>query len=270
MVATLHLLALLLYVGAAAVLAGSLAAARRESPLLALPLLLGGLGFHGAALAVYTVRHGDLPLVGLGPALSSLAFLSAASLLLAAVLKEARPVGVVVLPFVALLCGAALLLGVAPAEEALNFGGVWFYFHVVPSMLAYAALALAFAAGLLYLLQFRELKGKRFGRMFRFFPPLETLDRVGRGALVTGFAALTLGLMAGAVWVTRFAETEGMTPKVAWGILTWLVFLAALLSRRRGLSGDRRGAVVSVVGFLVVVIAYVILRVAEPAGKLFL
>lgn len=251
-------------------LAGTLATARRESPLLALPLLMGGLGFHGAALAVFTVRQGDLPLAGLGPALSTLAFLSAASLLVAGALKEARPLGVVILPFAAILGGAALLLGITPAREPLDFGGVWFYFHVVPSLLGYAALALAFAAGLLYLLQFRELKGKRFGRMFRFLPPLETLDRVGRSALVAGFVALTLGLMAGTVWVTRFAEAHGLTPKVVWGVLTWLVFAAALLARRPGIMGDRRGAAVTVVGFVVVVVSYVVLRLAEPAGRLFL
>ena len=270
MVGTLHLVALLLYGGAGAVLGASLAAARRDPPLTALFLLLGGLGLHAAGLAVFTVRHGDLPLVGLGPSLSTLAFLTAASLLVAGALKEARPLGVVVLPFVALLCIAALLLGIAPTGEHLRFGGVWFLFHVVPSLLGYAALALAFAAGLLYLLQFRELKGKRFGRMFRFFPSLETLDRVGRSSLVTGFVALTLGLMAGTIWVTRFADTDGLTTKVAWGILTWLVFAGALLARRHGVTGDRRGAAVTVVGFVVVVVAYLVLRLAIPSGRLFL
>ena len=238
MVGTLHLLALLLYGGAGAVLGASLAAARRDPPLLALLMLLGGLGLHGAGLAVFTARYGDLPLVGLGPSLSTLALLTALSLLLAGALKEARSLGVVVLPLVAALCLAALVLGITPADEALRFGGVWFLFHVVPSLLGYAALALAFAAGLLYLLQFRELKGKRFGRMFRFFPSLETLDRVGRRALVTGFVALTLGLLAGTVWVTRFAETHGLTPKIAWGVLTWVIFAAALLARRRGVAGE--------------------------------
>ncbi|HSH46823.1 MAG TPA: cytochrome c biogenesis protein CcsA, partial [Longimicrobiales bacterium] len=245
-----------------------LAKTRRGSPHFALPVLVGGLAAHGGALVVFTARHGDLPLAGLGPALSSLAFLSATAMLVAGVLKEARPLGAVVLPFAAVLVGVALLLGIEPGES-VAFGGVWFYFHVVPSLLGYAALALASAAGLLYLLQFRELKGKRFGRMFRFLPPLETLDRVGRIALVSGLVALTLGLLAGTVWTMTFAAA-GLTPKVAWGVLTWLVFVVALLARRKGMTGDRRAALVSVVGFVVVVVAYLVLRLAEPAGRLFL
>ena len=270
MVGTLHLLALLSYGGAATVLGLSLAAARRDPPLTALLLLLGGLGLHAAGLAVFTTRHGDLPLVGLGPSLSTLAFLTALSLLVAGALKEARPLGVVLLPLVTALCLAALLLGITPTGEHLRFGGVWFLFHVVPSFLGYAALALAFAAGLLYLLQFRELKGKRFGRMFSFFPSLETLDRVGHRALVTGFVALTLGLLAGTVWVTRFADAQAVSVKIAWGVLTWLVFAMALLARRRGVTGDRRGAAVAVIGFVVVTVTYIVLRVAVPSGRLFL
>ena len=269
MVAALHVLALLLYGAAGAVLGASLAAARRDPPLTALFLLLGGLAAHAAGLAVFTARFGDLPLVGLGPSISSLAFLTAVSLVAAGALKEARPLGVVILPFVATLCLAALLLGITPTGEHLAFGGVWFLFHVVPSLIGYAALTLAFAAGLLYLLQFRALKGKRFGRMYRFFPPLETLDRVGRRALVTGFVALTLGLLAGTIWTTRFAGAEGLTTKIAWGLLTWVVFALALLARRRGVVGDRRGAAVAVIGFIVVVVAYIVLRLAVPSGRLF-
>lgn len=231
--------------------------------------MLGGLGLHAAGVAVFTARYGELPLVGLGPSLSTLALLTAVSLLMAGALEEARPLGVVLLPFVALLTGAALLLGIAPGGEQLRFSGVWFLIHVVPSLLGDAALALAAAAGLLYLLQFRELKTKRFGRMFRFFPSLETLDRVGHAALVTGFIALTLGLLAGTAWVARFGA-DGVTSKFAWGVLTWLVFATALLARRRGVIGDRRGAAVAVVGFLVVVVAYVALRLAVPSGRLFL
>jgi ABC-type transport system involved in cytochrome c biogenesis permease subunit len=60
-------------------------------------------------------------------------------------------------------------------------------------------------------------------------------------------------------------------PKVVWGVITWLVFIAALAARAgRGAPGARRGALVSVVGFAVVVAAYVLLRASEHQGAGFL
>ena len=60
-------------------------------------------------------------------------------------------------------------------------------------------------------------------------------------------------------------------PKVVWGVITWLVFVAALVARAgEGAARARRGALVSVVGFAVVVAAYVLLRAAESAGAGFL
>ena len=56
-------------------------------------------------------------------------------------------------------------------------------------------MALAFIAAALYLLQFRELKARRFGQIFQLFPPLERLDQLNRFALVAGFPTLTLGVL---------------------------------------------------------------------------
>src|SRR2546427_6929886 len=47
--------------------------------------------------------------------------------------------------------------------------------HITVSVFGLAILALAFIAAALYLLQFHELKAKRFGPVFRLFPPLERL-----------------------------------------------------------------------------------------------
>ncbi len=59
-------------------------------------------------------------------------------------------------------------------------------------------------------------------------------------------------------------------PKVLWGVMTWLVFVAALSSRLMGSRRDRRGALVAVVGFVFVIVAYVVLRLWMPDGRLFL
>ena len=185
--------------------------------------------------------------------------------------REARPVGIVLLPLVVILLALALVLHIRPAGHLLAFRGAWLVIHVVLAFIGYVGLAVAFAAGLLYLLQFRELKGKRFGRLFRFFPPLATLDRLGRLGLQVGFPALTMSLIAGWAWTVRFEHTFAFTmPQVIWGMITWVIFVAAMLAGRSGPTRARRSALASVVGFAVVVAAYVILRVAITGGRLFL
>jgi ABC-type transport system involved in cytochrome c biogenesis permease subunit len=142
---------------------------------------------------------------------------------------------------------------------------------VVLAFLGYAGLTVAFAAGLMYLIQFRELKSKHFGAIFRFFPPLDTLDRIGRGAVIAGMSFLTLALLVGWAWTERFGRPMSPgNPKVVWGILSWLVFAAALGARMGGGRPARRAALASVVGFAVVLMGYVVLRLGEAAGGAFL
>ncbi len=271
MVATLEVVAAAIYAGAALVYGASLAEGRRVASWAGSVLILLAVFLHAAAVAGYVTTFGELPLVGLAPSLSTFAFLLGLTALGASALEETRPIALVLLPIVVVLQTVAAVLGVEPAGEAMAFRGAWFGLHVLLAFVGYAGLSVAFAAGLLYLLQFRELKVKRFGRMFRFFPSLETLDRLGRWSLVVGFPALTLGLVIGWGWAARFDQEYGPgNPKVLWGVITWLVFVAALTSRLTGSRRDRRGALVSVVGFVFVIVTYVVLRLLMPDGRFFL
>lgn len=271
MVTILVAIALLLYIGASGMLVVSFAGGRAAMPRAGAALIAGAIGFHGAALVVFTALHAELPLVGLAPSLSTLAFFIGLFLLCIAFIRESRPLGIVLVPLTALLLGIALAIGIAPSGEPLAFSGVWFSFHVLLAFIGYAGLAVAFAAGLLYLLQFRELKDKRLGRVFRFFPSLPALDLIGRRALVVGFPALTLALLLGWAWTVRFRNTLAPgDPQVIWGVLTWLTFVVLLGVRYGGSANvERRAALASVAGFGFVVLSYIVLRLFV-AGKVFL
>lgn len=265
----LYIGALSAYVAASLVLMRSLAGGERTAPRLGAALGAAGVCVHVGAAVAFTTTFGELPLVGLGASLSTLALLMALWATPPLFLRDSRPLGVVLLPLAALLLGAGLLLGMEPMPAFQRFRGLWFELHVLLTMTGYACFAGAFAAALLYLLQHRELKDKRFGRVFRFLPPLDTLQRWQRRALEVGLPALSLGLLVGWAWTERFERTVGpLDPKVVWGLLTWVLLGAALLAQI-GSARRRRGALVSVVGFVVVVLLYVVLRVSEP-GRFFL
>jgi HemX protein len=257
----LHLIAFAQYAIAAALLAIAFVRDTRRLTVVARGILGLGLAVHAWALVVFTLRWSELPLVGLGPSLSTLAFLVGLGTLIASTLANATTVGLILLPVVTALVGIAAGVGVTPAGEVGDFQSVWFVLHVLLALAGYAGLTVASAAGLMYLLQFRELKSKHFGAIFRFFPPLDTLDRLGRKGLLLGFPFLTLAMLVGWAWTARFDVTPSPgSLKLTWVILSWFVFLAALLSRLGSGRRSQRGALVSVVGFVVVVVLYVVLR----------
>jgi ABC-type uncharacterized transport system permease subunit len=269
--ASLHLIALALYALSAALLGVSMARSHRSLPAVAATVLGAAILVHLAELFAYAREFHELPLVGLGPSLSVFALLIAVGSLGLATLGRTGPVGLVLVPVAAAVAAVAEIVGLQPSRQVMDFQGPWFVFHVVLAFLGYAGLTVAFAAGLMYLIQFRELKSKRFGAIFRFFPPLETLDRIGRGGLIAGMSFLTLALLVGWAWTERFGRPMSPgNPKVIWGILSWLVFAAALAARAGGQRPARRAAVASVVGFAVVVAGYVVLRIGEAAGGAFL
>lgn len=266
-----HLVALLLYGAAAVLMAVSFARNDRRLPAIASGVLALGLVLHAWALSHFAAEWGELPLVGLGPSLSTLAFLVATGTLIASTLGHARTVGLVLIPVVVLLVGVAVGVGIAPTGEAGAFQSVWLVLHVVFAFAGYAGLTVAFAAGLMYLLQFRELKSKHFGAIFRFFPPLETLDRLGRLGLIVGFPFLTMALLVAWAWTTRFQQVAAPgIDKLAWVIVSWFVFAVALAARLGGGRPSHRGALATVVGFVVVVVVYLVLRVQSTHGGAFL
>jgi len=270
MLLSLHIFALGAYLVAAVALVTALAGRRTAS---GLPMwaVSAGVVAHAGGLLAYWLRWGEPPLAGLGPVLSSIGLLLALASVLVSVAWRIGPIGLVLSPLAALLTGLAIAVGVAPAAAAPAPAGAAFLSHVVLAVLAYVAVAVAFAAGAMYLLQFRELKGKRFGAIFRFFPPLETLDRVGRAATVTAFVCISLALVIGwSLTLTAHGTLAPGNPQVIWGVLTWLVLLLILVARRGGGRREQRAAAASVLGFGVIVLAFVVLRVAVTQGGVFL
>jgi HemX protein len=268
----IHLLAFALYIGAFLLwirflLKGSQGEGPRHASWFAGAAVLA----HAVALAEFRIRHGELPLVGPGAALSSLAFVGGLALVATLPLRNVSRVAIGLLPLITLCLGAAILMGIEPAPRALDFQGAGFVLHVAFAFLGYQGLALAFAAGALYLIQHHELKTKRLGRFFHFIPPLATLDVLGRVGLWVGFSGLTLSLAFGWAWtVQNRGSLEVSDPKVVWGVLSWLVFVGIGAARRVGDRAEYRGAWAAGVGFAVVVLTYLLLRLTTASEGLFL
>lgn len=124
-------------------------------------------------------------------------------------------------------------------------------FHVTAAVLAVALFAIAFGVALMYLLQEREVKGKRFGALFSRLPSLTALDQLNQRLVRAGFIVFTVALLAGTlnaavIWKSYWSWDPQQISSVA----IWLFFGVMVQLRHRGWHG-RRYALLTLLGFLV-------------------
>jgi cytochrome c-type biogenesis protein CcsB len=127
---------------------------------------------------------------------------------------------------------------------------LWLPVHASIAIMAYGFLALAFCGGIMYLLQEREIKKKRFGLFYSRLPSLDALDNLNSHCLAVGFPLLTLGIITGTVWSKQTWGTYWQwDPKETRSLVTWF-FYAALLHQRFTVGWrGRRAAIMAIVGF---------------------
>ncbi len=120
----------------------------------------------------------------------------------------------------------------------------WLELHASVSLIAYGAFALACVAGLMYLVQERQLKRRELNSMFYHFPPLTDLFAAITRLVWLGFFLLTIGLAAG-----FFTGQPLPYVKVAWSFGVWIFYAAILLARHLGTTAPRRIAALCVIAF---------------------
>ena len=268
----LHVLALLLYGGTAAIAAVPFLPSRRQGGTAWPTLVLGvvAASVHLGALVSYAKAFGTLPLLGLAPALASLAFMIALLALAIAGVTRESTITLMTVPLIVVLIGFALKVGFGEVE-APSRAGPWFPLHAAASLLGIAALGVAVVVSGLYIGQFRALKGRKFGAIFQLFPPLEDLDRINFVALISGFPILTVGIgLAVATMDRSSAALAERAPHFGWGVVAWVVLGAVAGARAFGLLRARRAAWVSIIGFLALSMLFLFLRAFAGNGARFL
>jgi ABC-type transport system involved in cytochrome c biogenesis permease subunit len=196
-------------------------------------------------------------------------------------IRSPRPVavGVFVLPLVLALVIVAGRF--APRTEhwdqwrgATRF---WGSVHGVFLLAGAVSTCVAFAAGLMYLVQSDRLKHKRRARFGFSLPSLEQSERLNRGAITLAFPLLTFGLLIGVVLdlaVRPMGASTGVTlrwtdPKVVSAGLMWLVFAVLLHARFQPAMRGRSVMLLTILAFAFLVFTWVgvdVLRLPTAHG----
>ena len=163
--------------------------------------------------------------------------------------------------FVSLLITILMIVAALSSAEVREMSPVlrsfWFPVHASVALMAYAFLAMAFCGGIMYLLQERELKHKRFGLFFSRLPSLEALDSLNHHCLSIGFPMMSLGIFTGMLWARQsFGSYWSWDPKETWSLITWLLYAGILHQRFTVGWRGRRVAILTIIGFLVALITF--------------
>jgi cytochrome c-type biogenesis protein CcsB len=217
---------------------------------------------HLIALGARAVEIGTFPMANFHDGLSMFGLLAAIISIVIAWKSGVPQVGPLASILVAILVVVAVL--VDPAEEvptALRSG--WLPLHIAAAFLGDAAFAVAGIVSLVYLIQERRLKAKKkklqkIGTGLNKLPALEILDNVCARLIQFGFPMMTLGLVTGAIYQnTLFGTWWQWDPRNTISLMVWILY--ALLLHFRLTIGWRgkKAAVLTVIGVVVTLIAFV-------------
>ena len=150
-----------------------------------------------------------------------------------------------------------------PLRPALH--SYWMAIHVPVMFTSYAILGIAFAVGIAYLLQERQMKSKHPGELAYRLPPLDELDGLIYKLIRAAFPILTLGIFLGGVWAyTAWGRFWGWDPKETWALITWFIYVIYLHMRLFVGWRGRKTAYLSLAGFVFVLFTYVGVNYLSP------
>jgi cytochrome c-type biogenesis protein CcsB len=228
-------------------------------------LLMIGAVLHGAGFAARYFAAGYTPITSLFESLSFSAFAIVCVFLAFELRYNLRVLGAFVAPLAFLFSlFAAFLPGeVRTLPPVLNSN--WLPVHVLVLFFGYAVFAVAFGAGIMYLLMERELKSMRMGPVFKRLPSLDVLDDINYRCLQIGFPLLTLGIITGSIWAEyAWGSYWSWDPKEVWSLVTWLFYAALLHGRLTVGWRGRKAAILAIVGFCSILFTFLGVNLLLP------
>ncbi|HEY0099815.1 MAG TPA: cytochrome c biogenesis protein CcsA [Pyrinomonadaceae bacterium] len=255
----LLLTALVAYMNAAVHAVLAFAYKRRSVERVAFVSLALGFAAHTAAFLRDWIQDGHYPLFGLRETLSFLAWTLVVAYALAHFRYQLKALGAFLMPLVAFLVTAAMLVrnssDARAGTIAAGAAGWVFPIHTTFLIFSYAAFFVVFAASAMYLWQERELKLKTFSALFHRLPSLTTVDDIGSTAAGIGFTLLSLGIITGAILSSQQkGSIWNNDPKEVFALITWLLYLTMIHYRIQWRG--RKSAIVGVAGFGLVLFTF--------------
>ncbi|MEI7706057.1 MAG: cytochrome c biogenesis protein CcsA [Deltaproteobacteria bacterium] len=218
-------------------------------------LLAAAFLVHAAAIGLGCKEYGGAEFFGLRGGLVFMTWLAAGALLILQRLYRVPAIGAFVAPLILVVLLPTLFLVKPDFPEVLPEAvrRPMLTIHVVTALLGVALFAIASLVAVMYLLQEREVKGKRFGALFLRLPSLHTLDLLNQRLVRLGFVVYTIALLSGSgmakvVWKSAWQ----WDPQQVSSLVIWMIYGTMVQLRHTGWHG-RRFAMLTIGAFVLVV-----------------
>ena len=221
-------------------------------------ILLAGFALNSIYLALGYYQLGAVPALNFKGALSFFSWTIIGAYIIFQLRFRIMVLGSFVVPFSTFLMIISSTIPISPITVRPIFKGFWLPLHVATALLGDAIFAIAFIAGVMYLIQEHQIKTKRLGAFYSRLPSLNSLDSINYQAINYGFLLLTIGMITGSIVAQGSHGSYWLwDPKEVWSLITWLCY-AALLHQRMAIGWrGRRSALMSIGCFFILIFTFI-------------
>jgi ABC-type uncharacterized transport system permease subunit len=220
-------------------------------------LLAGGAILHTVAMLKRGFSLERCPINNLYEATLFVAWTIVASYLVIGAWSRLRFLGAFVSPLLLALGVFALMPALDVRGPGPTFTGGWSSLHKALILLAYGAFGLGSVAGLMYVIQDRNLKFHKRRAAVSLLPPIQRLEvAVGR-LLLAGLLLLTAGLAVSSIYLKQTRDIYlSSDPLMIYSLVVWALYLGLLLGRWVYAQRGRRFAIGAMGSFAFVLLTF--------------
>jgi HemX protein len=216
------------------------------------PFLISTLVFHLLYLAVRTIMFRHLPATTVFEILTVLAFSVSTAYCIIELRSHRKETGYFILniAFFFQLVSSFFIKDTPVVPEILRSS--YFGAHVSFALIGYAAITIAGAYGLMYLMLYHEMKSSRLGVIYKKLPTLESLERMTMTAIKLVVVMLGIAICFGIIWLSRIYQNEyNADPKLIGTVIIWMMYGVLAIASKFFFIRGRKIMIFSILGLLI-------------------
>lgn len=210
-------------------------------------------------------QMGGLPVLSPAQGANMTVFISSLVFIFFAFRRSTAVLGAFFLPVAGFVLGLIAPSLTETGASSLACSRIWYPLHTLTVISGEALFAVAFVISVVYLIHDSSIRRGTIHSAAMSLPPLRMLDRILAATLSMGFVAITAGMIFGALWASSLGVSYShLATKASAGAATWFVFAFCIHQRFAIGWAGRRTALITIVGFALMILLFIILNLVFP------